>query len=242
MNLTIHQNDDMFIGDHKHYAECGRQLADFCEQASKITQVTDPIILELPCGYGRVTRHLADRFNAARIHVADIMKPAVDFSQETFGVVGHYIEDPIYEFSGLDNDMFDVALMGSLITHLSEDAAKTVMKHFFMKVKRGGVGVVTTHGVLSRARHAEGDWYQVGNDAREHLMGEYDASRFGFVPYRNDHSSEKRTVEYIGASYGVSLIPEAWMRATCAENGLKVIEYIQGGWDNHQDVFLISRS
>lgn len=241
MNQTIHPNDDMFIGDHAHYAACGQQLADFGAKALELAPAQSPTILELPCGYGRITRHLADRYDPKHIHVADIMKPSVDFCVQTFGVVGHYIEDPIYEFTSVPDDKFDVALMGSLITHLSEQAATTVMRSFFKKVKRGGIGVVTTHGVFSRKRHDEGDWYQVGVTAQRELTSQYDADKFGFVPYDQDHSSEKKTVEYIGASYGISLIPEKWVKNICAELGLSIVGYTPGGWDNHQDVFLIRR-
>ncbi|WP_341313010.1 hypothetical protein WN982_16560 [Paraburkholderia sp. IMGN_8] len=56
-----------------------------------------------------------------------------------------------------------------------------------------------------------------------------------------DHSLEAKTVDYIGDSYGIALIPHNWVSDVCDENGLTILEHRPGGWDNHQDVFFISR-
>jgi hypothetical protein len=173
--------------------------------------------------------------------VADIMVPAVDFCVQTFGVVGYSIVDPVYEFRNVPDSFFDVAALGSLITHLSGRNARTVMRHFFAKLKPGGVAVVTTHGARSREILGTVDCYQVGHSARVNLLNSYDASQFGFVNYMPDHSLEAKTVDYIGDSYGIALIPHSWVRNFCNESDLTILEHRPGGWDNHQDVFFISR-
>lgn len=241
MSAPIHPNDDMFHGSTEHYESVGKGMADFVTQAAEMSGSDAPTILELPCGYGRVTRHLASRFRPADIHVADIMKPAVDFCVQQFGVKGHYVIDPVYEFENLPNESFDVAALGSLITHLSQRNARTVIKHFFGKLRKGGVGVVTTHGEKSREHLGNSDIYQVGEDARRSLLENYDAGRYGFVNYRADHSLEAKTVDYIGDSYGIAMIPTAWVHDVCRENGLTIIEHCPGGWDSHQDVFFIRK-
>ncbi|MFM0273743.1 hypothetical protein PQQ59_24370 [Paraburkholderia aspalathi] len=81
----------------------------------------------------------------------------------------------------------------------------------------------------------------MGEDARQHLLNSYDANQFGFVNYRVDHSLEAKTVDYIGDSYGISLTPGDWVKEVCAENDLTIVEHLPGGWDNHQDVFLIRK-
>lgn len=237
----IHPNDDMFHGSHEHYASVGTQMADFVAQAAELAGAESPTILELPCGYGRVTRQLVERFDPSRIHVADIMAPSVDFCVKTFGTIGYHVTEPVYEFKNIPADAFDVAALGSLITHLSSHNARSVIKHFFSKIRSGGVGVVTTHGEKSREHLGIGDCYQVGEAARQHLLNSYDANQFGFVNYRADHSLEAKTVDYIGDSYGISLIPGDWVKDVCAENGLTIVEHRPGGWDGHQDVFLIRK-
>ncbi|MGF6871722.1 methyltransferase domain-containing protein [Paraburkholderia sp. MM5477-R1] len=237
----IHPHDDMFHGSTGHYASVGTQMADMVSHAVELAGSDSPTALELPCGYGRVTRHLASRLQPGNVHVADIMAPAVDFCVQTFGVTGYTIVDPVYEFRNVPNSFFDVAALGSLITHLSGRNARTVMQHFFEKLKPSGVAVVTTHGARSREILESADCYQVGESARAHLLNSYDAGQYGFVNYMPDHSLEAKTVDYVGDSYGIALIPHNWVSDVCAENNLAVLEYRPGGWDNHQDVFFISR-
>jgi SAM-dependent methyltransferase len=237
----IHPHDDMFHGSTEHYASVGTQMANLVSHAAVLARADSPTILELPCGYGRVTRHLAAQFDPQKVHVADIMVPAVDFCVETFGVTGYCIVDPVYEFQNVPDSFFEVAALGSLITHLSERNARTVMRHFFKKLKPGGIAVVTTHGVRSREILETVDCYQVGETARAHLLSKYDAGQFGFVNYMPHHSFEAKTVDYIGDSYGIALIPHNWVSNLCDESGLTILEYRPGGWDNHQDVFFITR-
>lgn len=240
-SAPIHPNDDMFHGSTEHYESVGTQMAGFISHAAQLARADSPTILELPCGYGRITRHLATQFDPKKIHVADIMVPAVDFCTQTFDVTGYAIVDPVYEFQNVPASFFDVAALGSLITHLSGRNARTVIAHFFEKVKPGGVAVVTTHGARSREILETSDCYQIGPDARAHLLSHYDVGQFGFVNYMPDHLLEVKTVDYIGDSYGISLIPHEWVSEVCDENGLRVLEYRRGGWDNHQDVFFIAR-
>ncbi|WER45173.1 class I SAM-dependent methyltransferase [Cupriavidus sp. WKF15] len=216
-------------------------MAEFASDAAKLASATDASILELPCGYGRVTRQLAKRFQPSRIHSADIMKPSVDFCVESFGVVGHYVTDPVHEFRNIPDSHFDVGVLGSLVTHLSSNNARSVIKHFFDKIKIGGVAVVTTHGEKSREHLGIADCYQVGEEARQHLLSRYDSGEFAFVNYRSDHSLEAKTVDYIGDSYGIAMIPTSWVHEVCRANGLMIIEHRPGGWDGHQDVFWIRK-
>jgi len=237
----IHPDDDMFHGSPEHYYSVGKQMTDFVVRAVSLAKADDARVLELPCGYGRVTRHLRLCFAPDRLDVADIMKPAVDFCVTEFGVTGHHVREPVYEFLGLKDDSYDVAAMGSLITHLSNNNSRTVMRKFFAKLRAGGVAVVTTHGEKSREILGASDCYQVGEEARQHLLSAYDAGEYGFVNYRVDHSLEAKTVDYIGDSYGIAMIPKTWVIDVCRENGLTILDHIPGGWDGHQDVFFIRR-
>lgn len=241
LSAPIHPSDDMFHGSMEHYDSVGRQLGEFVSQAVQLCGAESPMVLELPCGYGRVTRHLVGKFDPKAVHVADIMKPAVDFCVDTFGVTGHHVVEPVYRFENIPENFFDVAALGSLVTHLSQINSREVMKHFFTRLKDGGVGVVTTHGERSRELLGAGDCYQVGDVARDRLLSAYDAGQYGFVNYRADHSLEAKTVDYIGDSYGIALIPTSWVHDVCRENGVTIVEHRPGGWDNHQDVFLIRR-
>jgi ubiquinone/menaquinone biosynthesis C-methylase UbiE len=242
LSETIHPNDDMFTGSHDHYESVGKQMAAHIRAASRLQDATSaPRILELPCGYGRVTRHLVTMFPPDTICASDIMVPAVKFVTEQFGVMGHPAQAPFNELTGLADKTFDVAAMGSLITHLSAVNSSTLLEHFFRVMKPGGIAVVTTHGVRSRQLLEERDVYEIGEEARQHLINQFDNEQFGFVNYLPDHSFEAKTVEYIGDSYGISLIPHQWIQETCKSNGIEIVERFIGGWDNHQDVYYLRK-
>ncbi|QCB46333.1 class I SAM-dependent methyltransferase [Hydrogenophaga sp. PAMC20947] len=241
-SVTIHPDDDMFSGSLEHYESVGKQMAGHIQAASRLQNSTSaPRILELPCGYGRVTRHLVSMFPAEHICASDIMVPAVKFVTEQFGVMGHPAQAPFNELTGLSDNMFDVAGMGSLITHLSAFNSTTLLKHFFRVIKQGGIAVVTIHGVRSRQLLAERDVYEIGEVARQHLIEKFDKEQFGFVNYLPNHNFEAKTVEYIGDSYGISLIPNQWMQHIAEEHEMDLIEKIIGGWDNHQDVYYLKK-
>lgn len=239
--MKIHPDDDMFTGSLEHYESVGKQLASFVGNAAGLLGLSSPKILELPCGYGRVTRHLVGMFPKDNILSCDIMVPATDFVAREFGVRVHPAQNPVHELTGIDSASFHIAVMGSLITHLSAANSETLLKHFFRVLRPGGMAIVTTHGARSRQIAGDSDAYGVGEMARLHLIEQYDNDRFGFVNYLPDHTFEAKTVDYIGESYGISLIPDQWMRETCAANGMTVADTIVGGWDSHQDVYFLRK-
>lgn len=242
LSTPIHPDDDMFTGSLEHYTSVGQQLTDHVVAASRMLgQHAPPRVLELPCGYGRVTRHLVEAFPAHDIWASDIMVPAVAFVEAEFGVNGHPAVAPFNELTGLENQTFDLAVMGSLVTHLSAANASTLLRHLFRVIKPGGVAIVTTHGLRSRQLVAEGDIYQVGKSARQHLCDQFDQDRFGFVNYLPDHTFEAKTVDYIGDSYGISLIPDRWMSEVAESNGMDIVKKQAGGWDDHQDIYFLRK-
>ena len=212
----------------KRYQKCRHLKIQPARAASAVVVQTFP-------------RHLIQKFEPAQIHSADIMIPAVDFCTTTFGVHGYHIVEPVYEFKNIQSEKFDVGLLGSLITHLSNVNSRSVIKNFFSKIRKGGFGVVTTHGEKSRILLESTDCYEVGEEARDFLISRYDSGEFAFVNYRPGHSFEKKTVDYIGDSYGISMIPTNWVHEVCETQGLQIEEHIVGGWDAHQDVFFIKK-
>ncbi|MGF6841071.1 SAM-dependent methyltransferase [Paraburkholderia youngii] len=237
----IHPNDDVFEGSLAHYESVGSQMAELVQRAANLSGVKNPTILELPCGYGRTTRHLVKKYKTSDVHVADIVAPAVDFCSSTFGVHGHHIVGPLFEFASIENARFDVAALQSFITHLSQADARSAMKHFFSKIRSGGIGVVTTHGARSRELLGETDCYSVGEDARKRLLSSYDVGEYAFVDSQTTKSSAAKVARDLGERYGVSMIPERWLRTFCEEFRLTIVERIVGGWDDNQDVYFIRK-
>lgn len=240
--MKIHTDDDMYTGSVEHYTAVGKQLAGHVAAAASQLKLSQPKILELPCGYGRVTRHLVEMFPSAGILASDIIVPATEFVAQEFGVKAHPAQPPVHELTGIDSNAFDIVVMGSLITHLSEANSKVLMKNFFRVLRPGGIAIVTITGVRARQAIDQHDPYGIGEAGRLHLIEQYDANRFGFVNYLPKNPFEGKTVEYIGDTYGVSLIPDHWMQEICRTNGMDVSNTIIGGWDNHQDVYFMQKN
>lgn len=237
----IHPSDDMYNGSIEHYFNCGKEFAKYAELVKKEFIHNPNRILELPCGYGRVTRHLVNIFNHSNITSADIMPMAVDFTSKTFSVNGFKVSEPANEFNGISNNSFDIAMMGSLITHFSEANTKTILNNFLSKITDNGVAIITTHGERAYERMINNDWFEITATDFELLKGSYESGEFGFANYSSDHSFEKKTVAEVGDVYGVSLIPHAWMLRTTQSMGYEVVAHYPAGWDNHQDVYFIKR-
>lgn len=134
------------------------------------------------------------------------------------------------------------AIMLTLLTHLSESNAQTVLEHLLEKLTEKGVAVVTTHGGRAHEMLSAGEWFAVAPEERVALLSAYSAQSYGFANYMPDQPFEKNTVDYVGKSYGVSLIPHAWMLKTVERLGYRVLMFSPGAWDNHQDVFWLTRS
>ncbi|KQT85140.1 class I SAM-dependent methyltransferase [Aurantimonas sp. Leaf443] len=245
MSARIHPDDDMFQGSRDHYESCGRQFADLIVAAAEKHGAASPAILELPCGYGRVTRHLVERFAPASITAADAMEPAVDFCVEEFGVTGVVVRPPLNGFNEVEDDRYDVAAMGSLVTHLGEADAIEVLANFGRKVAPSGIAIVTTHGVRAYDLLCKGTWHadQIDKTGLDSLKAAYEGDGFGFVRYRGDHVFERKTADSVGETYyGVSLIRREWLVNRMTENGFALDTMMEGGWDNHQDVFVFRKA
>ena len=228
LNLTVSKADTM-LADDGHYLWVGQSALAAIEKA---LSGEDPRnILDLPCGFGRVTRALRARFPQAAITVSDLDRPGVDFSASEFNARPAY---SVRDFRELDlGEVYDLIWVGSLMTHLP--AAQT--KHLLSALKRhlspGGTALITLQGpsVIPRLRESG---YGLLPNAAEAVIEEYRRTGFG---YRDYHGGEDLYgVSLTNENYGISLTDKAWMSAALEECGLRLHAYEVQGWDNHHDV------
>src|SRR5262249_55203050 len=92
VSRTVAAHDAMFAhtvrGAIEHYMSVGRSALEVICRAMIAARKTDiRSVLDLPCGAGRVTRHLAAFFPDAELYVADLDKAGAQFAAANFGAV-----------------------------------------------------------------------------------------------------------------------------------------------------------
>lgn len=241
----MHHNDPMFMDNKEHYLKCGEEL---CEIVKRFAIKLDDLnlenvkILELPAGFGRVTRHLANNFTPSNICAIDIYDESFEFQKNVLKTNSIKINLGDFLYGAVPNNEFDIAVMGSLITHFNEETSKIILKSFMSKITDSGFGIITTHGEVSYELLKLSNIYQISENDRDALIKDYEGNKFGFCRYSENHSFEKHTTDVAGSSYGISLIPDSWIRVFCKTHNLLIIEHLKGGWDNHQDVYIIQKN
>ena len=153
----IHAEDDMFrfegdlgreaIGLRATYMRTGFEACRVLEHALAKTGRSlsgSPSLLEFACGYGRVTRFLAQRVDPQRITSCDVLSSAVAYVQEHFGVQGLVSRtDPEeIELGG----PYDVIFVASLFSHLPRHRFEQFLGLLSRALKPDGLLLFSTHG------------------------------------------------------------------------------------------------
>jgi SAM-dependent methyltransferase len=217
--------DTMFDGRVDHYLCVGLSARKVIEAA--MTGAPAPSsVLDLPCGFGRVTRILRTCYPAASMTVCDLDRAAVDFTAATFRARGVY-STPNFRDLRLDGP-FDLIWVGSLLTHLPEHQTRQFLDFAVRHMGPNSRLVVTSHGehVASQLRAQR---YGLTEPAARGLIVQYLSTGYGYRGYDGD------------PTYGISLVARAWYETLLDGSALRLQAYYERGWDRHQDV-LVMRS
>lgn len=229
----ISPHDGMYAGNPEHYFGVGFSATRCIKVAMHAAQLTDfRSILDLPSGYGRVLRILKAYFPNAKLAACDLDKEAVDFCRTTFNVI------PLYSATVPKDveikDRFDLIWVGSLLTHLDDCKWDGFLELFVSLLNPNGLLVVTTHGRrpaewirkgISPYGMTANQLYGLDSKQSERLLSAYDVHGFGYVNYRSQND------------YGISLASPSWTLSYLQKfANLRLVAYIEYGWDNHQDV------
>ncbi len=216
----------MMDGDIERYLAVGRSAIaaihnvvpiDFCPKS----------ILDIPCGHGRVARHLRMAFPGALLFVSDIDEIGMAFCASEFNATALSSAD---DFDKLELDQpFDLIWVGSLLTHLPKDAALKFLRFVSRHLSAEGRAVITTHGAFVIGRMTEASKfnnkiYGISIEKQVKLINDYFNFGFGYGSY--DWSGR----------YGITACAKSWIESSAKNFGLLVDGYLEHAWDRHQDV------
>lgn len=226
IDKTVSPRDHMYNTGPDWYYSVGVDAIRAILRALAISQVgTVMRILDLPCGHGRVARHLRAAFPGADITFADIDTDGADFCAQQFR--GH----AVYSQPDLSQvplgDKFDVIWIGSLFTHVDVARAESWARTLCRRLSPRGVLIATVHGNWSRQvqRHHGA---MIGDAEWAQIEAECDASGWGYARYPGEED------------YGVSLCTPAAVLAMASRiQGIRILGYNERGWAGNHDVLLL---
>jgi SAM-dependent methyltransferase len=230
VSTVIHPRDDMFALDLATYQSSKRTILDpvaeatayylrsgalavqLIDMARLIGEVEEPRrILDLPCGYGRVLRHLKEKFPDAGLFACELNKEAVEFCASEFGATPIYSTPEPREVK-LPGEM-DLVWVGSLLTHLSEEDSLHFLDVLNAALADNGVLAFTLHGrrhIANLERRAK---------ERTHLGHMLDDLRGRGYAFR---VREGR--------YGGSYCSPEWIAKAIARDGWRVLMWSESAW------------
>jgi hypothetical protein len=134
--------DEMWNTGPAWYWGVGRSGLDCIMKGLLASPISSPSsILDLACGYGRVSRHIRSAFPDARLIWCDIDGP--DFCAKHFG--GEALRSD-RELLNVGLPRVDVIWIGSLFTHVTEHRARAWLAHISACLNSGGALIATFHG------------------------------------------------------------------------------------------------
>src|SRR6267378_1570838 len=229
LSKEIHPADQMWLTGKDWYFSVGKDGLEAVLRALSLSWLERvSAILDLPCGHGRVARHLRAAFPDIRMFFCDIDQSGVDFCANSF------LGTPITskpELTTVPLPNVDVIWVGSLFTHVDLDRTKRWLAYLAEHLNEHGVLVATFHGGWSIEEQKTHPMIDSASWAE--IMRQYDASGFGFARYSHTDLSD----------LGVSLAkPSKVIDIASAIEGVRIIGYMERGWADNHDVLMLTKN
>ena len=233
---NISPHDNMFKPNHRdHYFRVGRDAVAIVALAMVKAGVTSfASVVDLPCGSGRVLRHLARFLPEAFVIASDIDAGHVEFCARQFGA------SPVLSSERFGDVQFgrpvDLFWCGSLLTHLPEDRFRDLLHHVVRWLAPGGIAILTLHGRWSMHRQTATANKYVLDEVFAPIARSVERDGFGYADYSLPaERGGQRT-------YGLSVSLPSWvMHAVEPLPEIRVLDFVERGWDDHQDVLIVRK-
>jgi SAM-dependent methyltransferase len=224
VETEISENDSMIGRDYYGIGASGAEAVTNTVTASHLTEVKR--VLDLPCGHGRVLRHIVQLFPDAQFDACDLDADGVRFYAETFGARPIFSQPNLTEVRF--DSRYDVIWIGSLFTHTSYEITKQWLMFLAGLISDKGIIVATFHGRftprLQRVLSSDARWAKI--------YEQYESTGYGYQDYgpRQGH-------DFIQGSYGVSLAKAATIIDLVQQiPDTRIFKYTERGWARNHDV------
>jgi SAM-dependent methyltransferase len=226
---VISDDDWMAKGKSSHgYFLRGYEALSTCHLAIKRAGVRVKDILDFGCGHGCVARMFKAQYPQATVYGQDVPEAWLDWCRENLGIETIKSPEKISDVK-MTPDSFDVIWVGSVFTHIPEDAFDHLLSELLSALKKPGLLVFTTAGHKVRIGFQPGKEKLISKEGGEEALQQYDETGYGFTPY-------------VGGTY------DAWGRAIVTldkvlekiqKHDARLISFQEGGWGDRQDVYAV---
>ncbi len=219
--------DEMFEGNLDHYLSVGKSAMIIIEDTLRIAEKRFEnlnAVLDIPCGHGRVMRHMVKKVDGRRITGCDLDFEAVEFCVKEFGC------KPLFSNVVFENiefeEKFDLIWVGSLFTHLDESSFERLLKVLISNLNDDGILVFSAHGTYSL--EIIDKYNGIVADGKVFIRDQLNKKGFYFTPYEN--------LENYGISISLKSFVEDRINKVAADK-MALLKFTARGWDNHHDVY-----
>jgi len=231
VDRTISDSETMY---NQWYFQVGASAIDniaLAWMSSSIDRINR--VLDLPCGHGRVLRHLVKLFPEAQFDACDLDEAGLVFCAKTYGARPLRSQE---DLTAMNFDtIYDLIWVGSLFTHISRDLSRAWLAHLAKFLSPQGLLVGTTHGRWCEYVNTVNPY--IAQKSWEKVLEGYRQSGYGYCDYKTAENHD-----YLHGSYGISLAKPA---VTVADiegiPDIRLLLYRERAWADHQDVFAIGK-
>ncbi|MDX8538999.1 MULTISPECIES: class I SAM-dependent methyltransferase [Mesorhizobium] len=227
VSTELHPNDVMYNTGPSHYFNVGKSGVQAILTGLSLSWRSQVMtVLDLPCGHGRVGRHLRQLFPNAELFYCDIDAEGADFCARAFGGKAIHSKADLLQVD-LPKKL-DMIWVGSLFTHVDKRRTDAWLHYLADHLSDHGVLVATFHGYFT----GKNTKFHGGVDEAR-VRREFETTGFGYSRYTTLAGVE---------DYGLSLSkPSAVLDIADTIPGVRA-SYIERGWANNHDVLVINKN